>query len=353
MGHLMRSLALAEEAAGRGWEVGIAGDLDEVARARVRSWLPGVTVDQVSAGDVRGWLQARGAGVDVLHVDSYLPEVDALPDGRRLLSNMQDGAFGARPADLAIDANLGAEGRLAAVQARHVLAGITVVPIRRQVLAERERVQRREQAARSAEPARVLVVIGGTDPFGITTAVVAGLATLPGNFEVTVVTPPSQREAVERIAASSAQRIEPVAFLDDLPATASRHDLVISAAGTSVWEFACLGVPMALLWVADNQRAGYDAVVGAGVAVGLGRAPTRIWRSGSGRSARRCAMPARSPRCATGAGRSWTAWARGGSSRRGSSCSTYRRPRGTRPGWSRAPPRSTTPACCSTGATTR
>jgi spore coat polysaccharide biosynthesis predicted glycosyltransferase SpsG len=47
-------------------------------------------------------------------------------------------------------------------------------------------------------------------------------------------------------------------------------DVVVSAAGTSAWELLCLGAPTALVRVADNQRAGYDAVVRSGAARGLG-----------------------------------------------------------------------------------
>ena len=61
-----------------------------------------------------------------------------------------------------------------------------------------------------------------------------------------------------------------LAPVDGLPALMSTQDLVISAAGTSVWELCCIGVPMALVWAVDNQREGYDRVVAAGAAIGLG-----------------------------------------------------------------------------------
>jgi spore coat polysaccharide biosynthesis predicted glycosyltransferase SpsG len=46
---------------------------------------------------------------------------------------------------------------------------------------------------------------------------------------------------------------------------------VLSASGTSTWELLCLGVPPALIWVAENQRLGYDRTVDEGLAAGLGR----------------------------------------------------------------------------------
>jgi RimJ/RimL family protein N-acetyltransferase len=46
----------------------------------------------------------------------------------------------------------------------------------------------------------------------------------------------------------------------------------VTAAGTTVWELCCLGVPAALVCVADNQEAGYRRVLERGAAVGLGSA---------------------------------------------------------------------------------
>ena len=152
-------------------------------------------------------------------------------------------------------------------RATSALVGILAVPIRRDVRAQ----VMSEPVA--SEGRRVLVVIGGTDPFGLTPRVVAGLDAVTSPLDVTVVTPAAQRTAVEKAASSSRHRIEPVPFLTDLPAVAAGHDLVISAAGTSVWDFACMGVPMALLCVTDNQVAGYRAVLDAELAVGLGEPP--------------------------------------------------------------------------------
>ncbi|WP_219471734.1 hypothetical protein, partial [Nonomuraea rhizosphaerae] len=40
-----------------------------------------------------------------------------------------------------------------------------------------------------------------------------------------------------------------------------------------VWELLHLGAPAALSWVAANQLIGYEALVGGGIAAGLGPAP--------------------------------------------------------------------------------
>lgn len=258
MGHLMRCVAVAEEAVSRGWSATLHGELAPEAVDLVQRLLP--DVETVSGRPVSG---------DVIHLDTYA-DVTASP-GPWLVSNMQDGAFGVRAADLAIDANLGAEPRFVGAEAAHALVGVSAVPVRSGVRAHRETPGKLTSGSGSTD--RVLVVIGGTDPFGLTSRVVAGLAAVAKPLDVTVVTPAAQWAAVEKAAASSRHRIEPVPFLADLPSVAVAHDLVISASGTSVWDFACMGVPMALICVTDNQVAGYRAVLDAELAVGLGEPP--------------------------------------------------------------------------------
>jgi len=57
---------------------------------------------------------------------------------------------------------------------------------------------------------------------------------------------------------------------DDLPLMASECDAALSAAGTSMWEFACMGVPTALVCVVDNQLLGYRAAT-ANLALPVGQ----------------------------------------------------------------------------------
>lgn len=262
MGHLMRCLAIAEEAISRGWIARLGGDLSPEAVRLTAAQSPLLTTEVVRRSAVGGWLAAADA--DVVHIDSYWPEADHA-SGTFLRSNMQDGLFGARDTDLAIDANLGAEHRFTAT-AKHALVGISAVPIRAQV--------RRYRGRTAGElPRRVLIVLGGTDPHGLTADVVAALGAITTPLTVTVVSPEAQRDIVSALAQRIPHPITITEFLTDLPAVAARQDLVISASGTSVWDFACMGVPTAVLCVADNQRAGYDAVVKADLAFGLGMPP--------------------------------------------------------------------------------
>jgi GNAT superfamily N-acetyltransferase len=56
----------------------------------------------------------------------------------------------------------------------------------------------------------------------------------------------------------------------DLPDAMAAADLVVTAAGTSVWELCAMARPFAAVAVVDNQAVGYDAIVRAGATLGLG-----------------------------------------------------------------------------------
>ena len=149
----------------------------------------------------------------------------------------------------------------------HRLLGADATIVRQQVLRQRDIV------AQPHPIPRVLVVLGGTDPERLTAQVVAGLNRIDTPIEATVVCGDDQRDAVAAVAAQGPHAVTIASFLDDLPAVAREHDLVISAAGTSVWDFACMGAPMALVCAVDNQARAYRTVIDAGLAHPLGQPP--------------------------------------------------------------------------------
>ena len=282
VGHVMRSLALAQAAVAAGHEVVVAGDFagsflaGQLAAAPVEV----VAIPPAADADPQPLLGLiRSLRPDVVHFDSYAdPCADSHGMSGRLrelvgsvgveavLSNMEDGAFGRRPADVVVDPTFGAEQSPRPDDgSTWLLRGSGYTPMRQGVLEARQGDRPLREAART-----VLVVMGGTDPVGLAPAVVGLLAGTGLALEVTVIAVGENAERVR--AAARGSRLSPsvLAPVDDLPAMMSGQDLVISAAGTSVWELCCIGVPMAVVWAVDNQREGYDRVVAAGAAVGLG-----------------------------------------------------------------------------------
>ncbi len=262
----MRVLALAQRACEQGWTASITGDLDETGVAIARRLAPGVGVHAASGDDLARALEEQTVDVDVVHLDTYWQVPDLSRSGA-IVSNMQDGPYGVRRADLAIDANLGSEARFVEPGLSRVqIAGLDGAAIREQVL------RRREEGHVPGGRPRVLVVLGGTDPAHLTERVLVSLGQIRMPLDVTVIDT-RRRPAVATAALSSPHDVTVVGFLDDLPAVARQHDFVITAAGTSVWDFACMGLPMAAICVVDNQISGYREIVGRGLVAGLGEPP--------------------------------------------------------------------------------
>jgi len=300
VGHVMRSLALAEAAVAAGHAVVVAGQFEgsflkgQLAAAPVTVSRLGAPVD---GGDPQQVIDlVRSLDPDVLHLDSYgasnrLGELVASagpgagirkpPHGVRtfgtlVFSTMEDGLFGRRPGDVVVDPTFGAE-----VSARPedgsswLLRGSRYMPVRQRVIDARRQVVELAPAAapEAGAPARsVLVVMGGTDPVGLAPAAVDLLAGTGLALEVTVIAAGENARRARAAAQDSALSLTVLEPVDDLAALMSCQDLVISAAGTSVWELCCIGVPAAAVCAVDNQRAGYARVVAAGAAIGLGGA---------------------------------------------------------------------------------
>jgi spore coat polysaccharide biosynthesis predicted glycosyltransferase SpsG len=285
VGHVMRSLALAEAAVVAGHTVVVAGHFEGSFLRRQIEGLP-VEVSHLSTwmtdDDMRPLIDlVARVRPDVLHVDSYaasaqLRELVASAGFRVTVSNMEDGEFGRRPADVVVDPTYGADRVTRPGDGSTWLArGSRYTPVRRRVIEARRGSDaslagegtgnRLGTAARS-----VLVVMGGTDPVCLVPGAVDLLVRTGLELQVTAIAVGDNADRARVAAQGSAVSLNVLAPVDDLAAVMSTSDLVISAAGTSIWELCCIGVPSALFWVVPNQRAGYERVVAAGAAIGLG-----------------------------------------------------------------------------------
>ncbi|CAN5271351.1 N/A [soil metagenome] len=304
VGHVMRCLAIAETARSGGDTVAMSGSVDDVPW--LSELLAGKGIELLEPATSAQDLLMLGARTksDAIVVDHYQLTGD-LSGSPIPVASMVDGNFGARPADLLVDPGLGAvarEGWQATVtrvgEATSAGATTTVdggpptlqgpryAPVRASVRAARlRRVERRvaDPTPWADRPARILLVLGGTDPLGLTRLVASALRHLPVPATVTVVVAPGQVPAYEDLAVSwqtakgpaSAERCDGLRLVapgPQLPELAADADVVVSAAGTTTHELCHIGVPGAIICVADNQRRGYDALVAAKGAVGLGDA---------------------------------------------------------------------------------
>ncbi|MEO7753052.1 MAG: hypothetical protein ABIS35_06525 [Terracoccus sp.] len=270
VGHALRCLALADELRDRGARPFVAGaiEVDWVAAEYARR---GVAV--VPAPDAPEALASTltGSGADAVVLDHYgldTGTAGALRAAGLPTLSILDGSFGAgQDADLFLDQNLGAERRTDLPPERALL-GLGNALFRDEVLARRGPRPLREPGA----ALRVLCVFGGTDALGAAGTVVPIVLSLAEPVHVIAVTSDAAlRESLSDAVRPGGPTLELVGPTPDLPTLAASCDLVLTAAGSSVWEFLCIGVPMAVVCVVDNQEEGYEQIVSRGCAAPLGR----------------------------------------------------------------------------------
>ncbi len=265
IGHLVRAISVADAARAAGHTVVLAGSIDSPLAKRL---LAEAELEVTPAPEDLEVLAAE-QGAAVVHVDDYATGTDALDRVRScgaLLSSMEDGTFGRRPADVVVDSTIRAE-RIGRPDdgSGTVLLGISYAPMRAEVRAARER--RAAESHDLGRGARVLIVMGGTDATGAAGTLAAVCTAAEGVDHVSVIAPEHSWEAVR---AEAGDAIELLAPSPEFLERASTADLVVSAAGTTAWELACIGVPSLLVAVVENQRAGYEAALAERIARGLG-----------------------------------------------------------------------------------
>lgn len=120
---------------------------------------------------------------------------------------------------------------------------------------------------------RILVTFGGSDPNNVTLAVIKALGLLNSTgFHVRVVVGAANpnRELLAEEAGRGHCRVELVNAATDMPDLMAWADLAISAAGSTCWELAFMGVPMVTIIQAENQRFIAENLAQSGVALNAG-----------------------------------------------------------------------------------
>ncbi|NHA15464.1 UDP-2,4-diacetamido-2,4,6-trideoxy-beta-L-altropyranose hydrolase [Thioalkalivibrio sp. XN279] len=130
--------------------------------------------------------------------------------------------------------------------------------------------------------ARILVTMGGIDKDNATGLVLEALDAggLPPNVAVTVVMG-SRAPSLSQVRVQATRLPFPVEIAVDVNDMAERmaaSDFAIGAAGSTSWERCCMGLPSALVVLADNQAKVCRELVAAGAAFELG-APGDIART--------------------------------------------------------------------------
>lgn len=272
LGHFVRCCALGDAAARRGWEVAVVlrPDALEWARAQVRSRGWALVSGELEPEELGRALRLGGRpDAAVLVIDSYLVDQTCFSRMRAragCLVVVDDLGDRYLDADIVVNQNLGADAlALRLGPGTRLLAGPGYALLRPGFAALRQAALDTIEALPNV-PARVLVLMGGTDPTGSGGAVArACLAAFP-QASVDVVLPGT-------VLTRTVGRLTERPRLEDVAQRMLAADLVVTAAGSTVWECCCMARPAAALEVAGNQSDVYGRLVAGRLVLGLGRAP--------------------------------------------------------------------------------
>ncbi len=288
-GHAMRSFALAKAWQRTGGSVtfAMAESLPEMAQRFRNEGMevhrlasePGGKGDLKETASLACRLEAHWAVIDGYHFrPEYVRELHR--SGVQVCAFDDDGRFAEYCADLVLNQNLGASGDLYPRRQLYtnLLLGTKYALLRPEFL-QTERSREIPVLAR-----RLLVSMGGADADNVTKLVMHALGELDCEMETTIVVGSGNQhyEQLLRIA----ERLPRVRLLrnpPDMAAFMRQSDLALSAAGSTCWELAYLGVPMVLIALANNQRGIATALAQRGAAINLGwqadLSPTQIART--------------------------------------------------------------------------
>jgi UDP-2,4-diacetamido-2,4,6-trideoxy-beta-L-altropyranose hydrolase len=291
IGHLMRCLALAQAWQDRG---GSASFVTATASPALLKRLDSegfavhrLQAEPASAADAAETdTVASGRGAAWVVVDGYLFGPGYLQglikDDRQLMVIDDQATQDFAAARLIVNPNVQATPKLYAGSngGERVLAGSRFALLRREFQAnvtERKSTtkQTRPDADRRNLPGHVVITMGGSDPPNATGRMLEILSGFGDRrLKLSVILGPANthRERLEPVLAALRGKHDVELLVDppDLVAVLARADLAVSAAGTTCWELASLGVPLAIVVLADNQLAGAEALAQRGMAVLLG-----------------------------------------------------------------------------------
>lgn len=280
-GHVMRCLALAQCWLDYVGPVTLAASrLPDGLRDRLTS--EGVAVRSVTENIADAVALAKELTAAVVVLDGYHftgEDERVLHDaGFPVLAVDDYGHATHSHAKWVLNQNLGAAAATYAERGPHttLLLGPRFAMLRKEFAAAPA--HRRTCPERAAD---ILVTMGGADPDNVTADVLRALASSARDalrLRVIVGGSNPHAAALEALADESPHRVELVRHGADMPAEMARADLAVTAGGSTCWELAAFGVPMAVVTIADNQVEAARAMHAHGMAVSLGR--MRDWDAG-------------------------------------------------------------------------
>lgn len=269
VGHVMRSLALAEGLTAAGAVV------SWVAAVSTVPWLAeffsrrGIKVSEPPNGSAATLNAITDTCPSVVVVDSYLDRTQLAHDLKRgnvSVVGIADEFTPPFPADLYVCP--GIRARWVEASASPVVGGPDHVLIRDDIRALRPHVWNPRP---TSLPCRIALRLGGTDGDGAAPSLLASLRGLSSVTHIDVSpSSPGTVRALRDLSPESNQRIHLTQAGHDSFRRAADADVVITSGGVSVWELACAGVPQVLVETSLDQRPNVDWFENQGCGASIG-----------------------------------------------------------------------------------
>lgn len=249
-GHVVRSLTLAREFQKSGHDVCLFGETSNIPWLESLISLSGVAFVKCTKNGLD--LERFSAGhFDLLVVDSYEISAELVTNASREMDVLAivDGTARGIKAQFVLDHNLSAasvESELKCLQ----LIGPKFALVRDEIRAIRRLSGAR--VSRASNPS-VLVFSGGTDPTKLAVRVSKLLTNVDSEYDITFIASETDGKEISKNLDTNKVKIHPQ--LSNIQDYFAKADVVISAAGTSVLDLSCIGIPTIYFSVADNQNA--------------------------------------------------------------------------------------------------
>lgn len=275
LGHVTRCLALAGALRSKGAEVAFVTSGDDpgvVAKITTADCAVEPLPKGCDENAAVSFLLERASklAVRLVVVDSYRIELKhqlAIKGAGLKLLALDDFGSGRFAADFVLNPNLTARAENYSVDAgARLLLGPRHALLRPEFL---------EAAGRPAAPAavpRILITMGGSDPSGMTREAWKTLDAAPGEFALDLLVGAAYpgAGALAREAAAARHPTEVHHDPADVPGLMRRASFAVSAAGSTCWELALLGIPAIVLVTAANQQGVAEGLQKNGFALSLG-----------------------------------------------------------------------------------
>ncbi len=272
VGHLMRCAALAEEFSRNGWDIEVAADVESVPLANERVLSAGISKAQVPTTTAEHLNWMAESKINAVLMDSYLldSEVSTAISETVPLLTLIDGSTRGQNACMYVDQNYGAEKHPLPQQIAGSATGVPrLAGSNYAIISDAIGSMRPRTPSTQESRPNILVALGGTDAVGLTDLLVEALSISDASVTANVVVTSDRIRSYEGRSSNGTQ----ISFIPtsvDFARLMNEASGVIFAAGSSIWEAACLGKPIAAVAVSDNQSDAYRRACKAELVYGLG-----------------------------------------------------------------------------------